>query len=458
MLNQVRVFFSMCVFSGDSTSNQACGVKRGVGTSICIDADCKVGTHQGKFCHVLPDHVYVKKNDSTAFLKPSAEISKLTPEIKNLWETDAVSLSDWQARFQPLQASNSENLPLDETTESIKKTLTFRSPLQSPTLSPVKEDLCQDIPTFEPSLPTAGVSNLNEVVPPALLQIETALSASIKHYTKTLAAIQNILSDSASTARSKYDELTMVGAKVESLRNSMGNLASSNSFAYSSPTIASTIGEICFDLTNNVHPVISTTVSELHMFEGSFSKSVSDLKAKAQVEVDARLFLEKEVTDTVTTLIEMLSAVGSRLDTVEAALPNTAIATRLSLAELRASVNPGRSSSTTFSSAESPDLVDVELGSRVSDLTQRLTALELGSLGDGVSINGHNFDNLEELMSFMTDNDIDSVGEFVCVYVALQERISHNEGSVLLGRLEKQRKLNLDSNYEAYAVESFRQH
>ena len=59
-------------FSGDSTSNQVCGVKRGVGTSICIDVDCKVGAHQGKFCHVLPDHVYVKKNDSTAFLEPSS--------------------------------------------------------------------------------------------------------------------------------------------------------------------------------------------------------------------------------------------------------------------------------------------------------------------------------------------------------------------------------------------------
>ena len=283
-------------FSGDFPSNHVCGVKRGVGTSICIDMDCKVVAHQGKFCHVLPNHVYVKKNDSTAFLEPSADISNLAPEIKNLWETDAASLSDWQARFQGLRASNGENFSLKETTESIKKALTFCSPLQSPTLSPEKEDLCQDIPTFEPSLLTVGASNVNEVVPPALLQIETALSASIiQHYTKTLAAIQNRISEFASTASSKYEELTLVGVKVDSLMNSMGNLSSSDSLAYSSPTLASTIGKICRDLTNNVHPVISAIVSELHKIEDSISKSDSDLKVKVQEEVEARLFLEKEV-------------------------------------------------------------------------------------------------------------------------------------------------------------------
>ena len=71
------------VFMSDaSASGHVCGVKCGVGTSICIDVDCKVVAHQGKFCHVLPNRVYVKKNNSTAFLEPSADISNLAPESR----------------------------------------------------------------------------------------------------------------------------------------------------------------------------------------------------------------------------------------------------------------------------------------------------------------------------------------------------------------------------------------
>ena len=436
-------------------SSSVCGVKRGAGTTMCIDIDCKVLAHQGKFCHVLPNHVYVKKNESTAFLDPSVDVSQLSLDIKSLWEVDSVTLSDWQIRFKELEASNVDQPSLEDNTESIKKALTFRSPLQTPTASPIKEDLCQDIPTFEPSLPSAGTSNLNEVVPPALLKIETALSASIEHYAKTLAAIQNRFTESGLTARSKYEELTLVGVKVDSFMNSIGNLPSSDFSPYSSPALASTIEQIARDLTNNVHPIVAAGAIELTKVQGEFSSIVSDIKVRIQEEVDARLFLEKEVTETFGTVIEKLTMMGSRLSAFEAVFPTAGNSARSAFASIRSTVQTGNFSPSTIPPVQFPASTDDELSSKVADLCQRLTSLESGSSGDGVSINGHIFENLDELASFMADNNIDSVGEFVCVYVALQERVSHSEGGALLGRLGKQRKLNLGSNYEAYAVESF---
>ena len=445
------LFYSF--FPEDSSS--VCGVKRGVGTTMCIDIDCKVVAHQGKFCHVLPNHVYVKKNDSTAFLEPSVDVSQLSLDIKALWEVDAVTLSDWQSRFQQLEAPNGDLLPLEGTTESIKKAFTFRSPLQSPTSSPVKEDLCQDIPSFKPSLPPVGASNLNEVVPPALLKIETALAASIEHYAKSLATIQDRFTEAGTTASEKYDEITWIGVKVDSFMNSIGNLPSSDFSPYSSPTLASTIEQIACDLTTNVHPIVSAGAIELTKVEGQVSTLVLDFKVKMQEELDARLFFEKEATEIFTTVIERLSEIGSRLSAFEAAFPTAGNSARSAFATFRSTLETGSSSPTPTPPVHCPAPIDEELSSKVADLCQRLTNLESGSSGDGVSINGNNFENLEELADFMEDNEIKSVGEFVCVYVALQERVSHNDGGALLGRLDKQRKLELNSNYEAYAVESF---
>ena len=438
-------------FSDDSASKKVCGVKRGVGSSICIDLDCTIAAHQGKYCHVLPNHVYVKKNESTAFLEPSVDVSLLDSDIKSLWESEAVSIFDWQARFEGLETSNDDLTSPDKTTESIKKALTFRSPLQSPSLSPVKEDLLQDMPTFEPSLPPVGASNLNEVVPPALLKIETALAASIDHYTKTLSVIQDRLTDSELATNFKSQELALVGVKVDSFVSSIGNLLSGDFLSYSSPTLSSTIEQVCRDLTNTIHPAVSATASKLSKTEAS----LSNVKDKIQEEVEARLFLEKEVTETVTTIIEKVSEIASRLSAFEAVSPTTGNSTASPFASLRAGIQTGNFSSTSTPFVQSQAPVDVELSSQVADLSQRLTNLELGSSGDGVSINGLHFENLDDLTTYMADNKITSVGEFVCVYVALQERVSHNDSSALLGRLEKQRKLQLASNFEAYAVESF---
>ena len=88
------ILFSVFM-SVDPSLSHVCGVKRGVGPSMCIDVDCTVVAHQGKYCHILPNHAYVKKNDSTAFLEPSADISNLAPDIKTLWETETASIPEW---------------------------------------------------------------------------------------------------------------------------------------------------------------------------------------------------------------------------------------------------------------------------------------------------------------------------------------------------------------------------
>lgn len=110
----------------------------GQGSVFCVRRSCEIKNHKLKRAKILPNHLYVLKPNSTAFVEPSVPRVKIDDDLFDELKEAKLSLSEWTDKMTVIkkveQSATKERVAVEEF--YTKQGKSFKTPSKTSTRTP----------------------------------------------------------------------------------------------------------------------------------------------------------------------------------------------------------------------------------------------------------------------------------------------------------------------------------